>query len=150
VCVAGPEGFLQRLVDRRAPPLGRRDVPHAEREIRPRESAHHLRRVGAEPELRDDVVAHHGRRGCGAREHQAAGNRTEERADLAVLGPEVVPPLADAVRFVDGDEGAAEILDEAAESGEGESLGGDVDELVFTGTDPIEPRVDLVGIERAR
>ena len=57
-----------------------------------------------QPELGDDVVAD-ARGGRGRVRVQAdAGQQLPQPAELAVLRPKVVAPLADAVRFVDGDE----------------------------------------------
>ena len=54
-----------------------------------------------------------------------------QRAELPVLRPEVVPPLADAVRLVDGDEadaGSAEQRQEAVAALAGQPLGRDVEQ----------------------
>ncbi len=71
-------------------------------EVRPVERADQHARI-AQPQLRDDVGAHAlggGRRvGVQAR----VGKAVAERGELAILRPEIVPPLADAVRLVDGE-----------------------------------------------
>ncbi len=46
----------------------------------------------------------------------ACGNSVAELAEPAVLGPEVVAPLADAVRFVHGDEAHADLSEPAHEA----------------------------------
>ena len=61
---------------------------------------------------------------------RASRQVSEQAADLEILRPEVVSPLADAVRFVDGHERTAQIGEEAAEAGEAQPLRGDVDQLV--------------------
>ena len=76
---------------------------HAVDEVRAIERADELDRV-LEPELRGDVAAH----ACGRR--RGVGVQADARkvaaqpAELTVLRAKVVPPLADAVRLVDGDE----------------------------------------------
>ena len=58
--------------------------------------------------LRRDVAPDARRRGGGVRVQADAGKQLAQPPELAVLGPEVVAPLADAVRFVDGDEADAD------------------------------------------
>ena len=54
--------------------------------------------------------------GRGERVHRDAGELIAQPPELAVLGPEIVPPLADAVRLVDGDEPHAAFAQEAAQA----------------------------------
>jgi hypothetical protein len=77
--------------------------PHAVDEIGPVERAHEHDRI-FEVQLGDDVAAHLRRRGGGVRVDREAGERGAQHPELAVLRPEVVPPLADAVRFVHREE----------------------------------------------
>ncbi len=91
---AGEHG-LELLVARQA-------RPHAVDQVRPIEAADQHERV-AQPELADDVLAHAGRRGRRERVHRHLRPGRAQRAELPVLRPEVVAPVADAVRFVDGD-----------------------------------------------
>ena len=81
---------------------------HAEGEVGPGEAAHVLRRVGGQPEALEDLVAYHRRGRGGAGQDARPGQQREKLADLHVLGPEVVAPLADAVGLVDGYERALE------------------------------------------
>ena len=76
---------------------------HAVDEVRPIERADELDGF-SKPELRGDVAAHARGRRRGEGVQADAGKRAAQPAELPVLRPEVVPPLADAVRFVDGDE----------------------------------------------
>ena len=76
---------------------------HAVDEVRAIERADELDRV-LQPELRRDVAAHARRRGRRVGVQADARKALRSRAELPVLRPEVVSPLADAVRLVDGDE----------------------------------------------
>ena len=84
--------------------LERRPREHPVDQVRPIERPDELDRV-AQAELRGDVAAHPRgrRRGVGVQADTAASD-SRSRAELPVLGPEIVPPLADAVRLVDRDE----------------------------------------------
>ena len=57
-----------------------------------------------EAQLRRDVAAYARRRGGGIRVKADAGQHRPQPSELSIFGTEVVPPLADAVRFVDRDE----------------------------------------------
>ena len=57
-----------------------------------------------EPELLDDIVLHHGRGGGGQGDHRRRAEARQVAAEHAVVRPEVVAPLRDAVRLVDRDE----------------------------------------------
>ena len=69
-----------------------------------------------------------------------------ETAQVAVGGPEVVPPLADAVRLVDGEGGEADTLERGAHRGL-ESLGRRVDELVLATAELLYAGTPLLGSE---
>ena len=58
----------------------------------------------AQAELRGDVAPDARGRGRGVGVQADAGKQRPQLPELPVLGTEVVPPLADAVRFVDGHE----------------------------------------------
>jgi len=60
-------------------------------------------------ELRDDVVDHLARRRGGQRQHRDAPVFLFQPGQVAVRGAEVVAPLADAMRFVDGDQAQVEV-----------------------------------------
>jgi hypothetical protein len=128
---AGPrraEGLGQGRAHRGVALAPARHLGRAQRELGAREAAHELRGVGGEAQPRQDLVAHDGSRGGRAGEHARLGMARHELAQRQVLGPEVVAPLADAVRLVDGDERAVEVLEQRAEGGLREPLGRRVDE----------------------
>ncbi len=77
--------------------------PGAIHQVRPVERADQDLRLG-QAQLADDVVAHLRRGGGGVGMHGNAGKLVFQQPQAAVLGPEVVAPLADAVGLVDGDE----------------------------------------------
>ena len=60
---------------------------------------------------------------------QRRGKLGQQLSELQVLGSEVVPPLADAVRLVHGDQRTVEFAQQRAEAREGEPLGRRVDDL---------------------
>ena len=71
-----------------------------ELDVRPVEAAHDDLRV-AQPETRDDLVAHRRRRRGREREHGGVAERLDRGAQPQVLGTEVVAPLGDGVGLVD-------------------------------------------------
>ena len=87
-------------------PLQRGPRKRAIEQVRPIERADELQRV-SERELCRDVAPDARGRGRGERVKAGARQQLPQPAELAVLGPEIVSPLADAVRFVDGDEAHA-------------------------------------------
>ena len=71
-------------------------------QVRPIERSDELRRI-LETELRRDVAPHPARRGGRVGMKADPRQQLPQTPKLAVLGPEVVSPLADAMRLVDGD-----------------------------------------------
>ena len=104
-----------------------------------------------EPELLGDVGAHAGRRGGGEGLHGDAGGDLAQAAEHAVLGAEVVPPLADAVGLVDRDAveltPVVELGDGAAEAAGHRALGGDEQDTELAGVEPIEDGSGFVVVE---
>jgi hypothetical protein len=99
----------------------------AVRQVRPVEAPDEERRIG-EPELAHDVLADARRRGRGVGLDRDRGQLAAELAELAVLGAEIVAPVADAVRLVDRDRGQAAGLEALEEPRAHQALGGDVQE----------------------
>ena len=106
-----------------------------QRQVGSRETLHELWCIRGQAEARKDLIAHHRRGGRGCRQHADVGQVGEEPADLEILGPEVVPPLADAVGFVHRHERTAKLFDEGSETGEGQPLRGDVDQPALAARD---------------
>ena len=118
------------------------------RQVRAVEPGDEHRRV-VEVELVGDVAADEvgGRRGQGdarGRAEPLAG-----QADPRVIGAEVVPPLADAVRLVDRQQGRLDPRHHLDEPAAAEPLRGDVDEVVPPRLDLVNPRELLGRVERA-
>ena len=111
----------------RAPML----APHLVRKVGPVEAGYMNVRL-PQPELLQDVDAHTLGRGGGQRQHWRLRVALAQGAKLAVLGPEVVAPLADAVGLVNGQQREADMLRHLIEKGEKvaaqQTLGGDVEQ----------------------
>ena len=72
----------------------------------------------------------HGRCGGGGEGHdRGRAQRGQPLAEQAVVGPEVVPPLADAVGLVDRDERRRAAGQHLGEAGHAQALGGDEEEV---------------------
>ena len=67
--------------------------------------------------------------------------------EAAVFRAEIVAPLADAVRLVHGQRGDVPILQPGQEIRQHQALRSDVEQLVFSGVDAIEPPPGLVAVE---
>ena len=78
-----------------------------------------------ELKLRDDVLLHGGRGGGGEGDDGCGAQRGEIFAESAIVRAEVVAPGADAVGFVDGDEGGLAAGEHLRETGDAEAFGGD-------------------------
>ncbi len=94
-------GLTQQLLDHE-PLVPRRTGENLEGEIRPVEALDHADRV-AQLEALDDVIGDPRRGGRGEGQPSRAGKGRQVGPQLAVLGSEVVAPLRDAVRLVDGE-----------------------------------------------
>ena len=112
--------------------LERRSRQHAVHQVRPVERADQLGHV-TKAKLRDDVAAH-ARGGRGRVGMQADGRPAIAQAcELAVLRTEVVPPLADAMGFVDGDETdrpRRQHVEKTVAAVADQALGGDVEQSI--------------------
>ena len=117
-------------------------------EVGPREAGDERLRL-AEVQLLDDVAAHRvgGRGGQGDRRRIA--QHAAELAQPRVVGAEIVPPLADAVGLVHGQELQAHGPDRLEKPRAAEPLGHDVDQPVARRRPCVEPGVLLGQRERA-
>ena len=127
--------------------LDRLQPPRRERDVRPVEVADHDLGL-AQAEATDDLVAHRLRGGGRERDPHRHLEGIRLRAQPQVVGPEVVPPLADQVRLVDGEQprlGAAERVERLPV---GELLGREEDERVVLGGRGQRGRVLVRGLVR--
>ena len=83
-------------------------------QIRPVEIADQDERL-AQPQLAADVGAHVLRRGGREGMNRRAGKKLAQLAELAVFGTEVMSPVADAMRLVDGERAYASLAQQCAE-----------------------------------
>ena len=100
-------------------------------------------------ELRQDVGSRPRVGGCGQREPRHVGIVVEQRAELAIIGPEIVAPFADAMRFVDGDQRQVHAADQTAEGFARRTLRRDVQQVQFAGLEPLDG-LFAVGIGRSQ
>ena len=100
-------------------------------------------------ELLDDVAAH----GVGGRGRQRDRGRLAQHpaevSEAGVVGPEVVPPLADAVGLVDRQQLQPHRPDRLQEAAAAKAFGHDVDQLVLACRHPVQARAQLGHRERA-
>ena len=132
-------------------PLQRRSRQDAVEQVRPIEGADQLDRI-AQRELRADVAAHARRGRRGIRVDSDAGQELTQPAELTIFRPEVMPPLADAVGFVHGDEARVargESRQEAVAAVADEPFRRHVQQTVSTLTQSREDRRLFVGGQRA-
>ncbi|MNK83643.1 hypothetical protein D3C87_1034630 [compost metagenome] len=116
-------------------------------QVRPVEAGDEDRRV-LEAQLLDDVLADFRSGGRGGREHRGPPQEGEGIPEAQVVGPEVVAPLGETVRLVDGQARNRHPLERGDERAVAEALGGDVDELVGSSRQLGQPMLGLVRIER--
>ena len=90
------------------------------------------RRIG-EVEPLSDVLARLVVGGRGQRDERNAGEEPGKAPELHVLRPEVVSPLADAVRLVDGEQGDGHRVQQVEEAVEHQALGRDVEQVQLAG-----------------
>ena len=83
-----------------------------------------------------------GRGGGGERDDRRRAEGGRYCAEHAVVGAEVVAPLRDAVRLVDGDQGRLALGQHLGEAGDAQALGRDEEE--------VEPAVEVVDAGLAR
>jgi len=96
-----------------------------------------------------DVVAHLGGRSRGEGDDLRSAQRLQHLMQAHVVGAEVVAPLAEAMRFIHGEEAdlhAAQRIDEGRAA---EALGRDIDELAPHRAQPVEPLHLLVHADAA-
>ncbi len=137
-------------VDEALPLARARHLHGAEGQVGAREAADDLGRVGGQAEPRQDLVAHDRGRRRRAGQHARGPQLGEEPPDAEVLRPKVMPPLADAMRLVDGDQRALEVAQEPAEAVEGQALRRRVDEVEAPRRHLRHAAAHLAGVEGGR
>ena len=91
-------------------------------------------------ELFDDVLAHALRGRGGERHHRHVGEYFAQRGDLPVFRPEVVSPLADAMRLVNCELADVPFLQIVEKAGQHQPLGRDVEQPELAGMQPAQTR----------
>ena len=149
-------GLLGQVVGEPGQPLlGGRQPDDAELQRLTVEGA--AQHQGLGPHLLGDVGGDPGVGGGGRRQHRDAGRQVvEQGADPAVVGPEVVPPVGDAVRLVDHEQpagGGQPGQHLVAEAGVVEPLRADQEDVDLAGRDrPVGllPVLEVGGVDRHR
>ena len=124
---------------------------HPVHEVRPIEGSDQLQRF-AQPQLGEDVPAHALGGGRGEGVEGDAGKFVAQPAELPVFRTKVVPPLADAVGFVDRDELQVGLLEQAPQHRPAvadEPLGRDVEQAAASVPHARDDLVALVRQQRA-
>ena len=106
------------------------EAVHREVEVRAVEAADEHRRV-LHPQPLDDLATDRGRGGRGQRQQGRVAELVGEGAEAEVVGAEVVPPLADAVRLVDDQQRGLRLAELLQHLLFGELLGRQQDELAL-------------------
>jgi hypothetical protein len=101
-----------------------------------------------EPEPLDDVFARHRVGGGGQRDARHTGIEFGDPREVAVLGPEVMAPLADAMRLVDRKERNLDAREHLLEARHHQPLGRHVNEVEFTAQQLPAHRGRILGAER--
>ena len=107
--------------------LGVRDV---EAEIRALEAPDGDEGI-AQAEDAQDIAAHLGRGGGSEGDHLRSAQRIERLPEPEVVGPEIMSPLREAVRLIDGEQADLDLLHRVEKHAAAETLGRDIHELVF-------------------
>ena len=115
-------------------------------DVGPIETGNHQPVLG-DAELRQYVRSRACVGGRGQRQPRHVRIVVQQRAQLAVIGPEVVPPFADAMRFVDRDQRQIGAPDQAAERLAGRTFRRDIEEVELAVAQPLDGPVP-VGIGR--
>ena len=112
-------------------------------EIRPRKA--HLFEVRlAKAQVLHDVGRHFRRRRSSQREDRRFGLQVAQPRDLQVGGPEVVPPLRNAVRLVHGDQRNFHLREAHPKQFAVDPFGGDIEKLHVAVNAVVEDAVDLL------
>ena len=93
--------------------------------------------VGRNAELGQDVGAGACVSGCGEREPRHIGIVIEQGPELAIIGPEIVTPFADAMRFIDRDQREVHAADQPPERVARRALRSDVEQIERAALQPL-------------
>ena len=107
---------------KKRPEITLRHRNHLKAQVRPVETGQYLPRL-PEVELLADVLAHLGGGGSGEGADRGPSEAGDHLTEAPVVWSEIVTPLADTVRFIDGDAIWRPALDELHEALTAEALG---------------------------
>jgi len=110
------------------------DPPHPEREIGARKSGNANHRI-AQGKVLDDVFANDGGGRCGEGGDRGAAERLDRTSQAEIVRPEIMTPLRQAMRLVDGETGHPLASKEIQKAGGPETLGGDIEQSAVARAD---------------
>ena len=125
-----------------------RDVRDEQLQIGPRESRHEFPRL-AQTKMRQDIAAHFrcGRRG--ERRHLRAAQRFQNLIEPEIIGPEIVAPHRETMRFVDREKRDRALAERFQKRPTPETFRRDVDELEFASRQCADALALFFGRDRA-
>jgi hypothetical protein len=121
---------------------------HAIDQVGPIEGADQHRGIG-QPQLPHDVLLHAGRRRGGIAVQRHARKALSQPLERAILGAEIVAPIADAVSFIDRQERQRHALEKLQSPLGHQPLGRKIQQLQPPGANLLGDAPPLVGRKRA-
>ena len=119
---------IAQQIERALGPHGLRHFDHFDGEVVAAEAVDEARGV-VQRKLREDVVLNDGCCGRGQRQDRRGAQQVQMLAEHAVVGAEIVAPLRDAVRLVDGDERRLALAQHLGKAGDAQPLRRDEEKL---------------------
>ena len=141
-----PGRALSQPVDQQLVALRRARRCREQRQVRAVEAGHD-RVALLDAEAGTDVGDDRGRGRRGQREHAFGAELARPRGELQVVGAEVVAPLRDAVRLVDGEQRDLRLAELGEEALVVEALGRDVEELQAAVSQPLRDGANVGCVE---
>ena len=137
---SGTRLVLEKIDDLRAGIVARADRVADVRPVEPGQD----QPVGGNAELDQDVGAGLRVGGGGQAEARYVGKTIEQRAQQAIVGPEIMAPFGHAMRLVDGDQRQRRPLDHLAERIGGRPFGRGIEQVELAALQPSQRLLPIV------